>query len=279
MYHRIKWSDEMVKLLITGVAYFVAGNLNSAHDQNNNNSNSSYNNNTHQKKGKWRAISSAMKQRGYLASPQQCEDKFNDLNKKYKRLNDILGKSTASDVIENPSVLDSMNLCDESAEEIIKILSTKQLFYREMSSYHDRNWQFLDKDECLEQALNLALNNINVTRNKSVNRIIGGDRGGGRESEENLPKSTDQRWLISNYCTDFGTLMLLRDEIEERKLRVQQQRLMLEEKWLKWRRYCKREDRKFERMRLENKLMKLQNQRLAFELQSLANKVYIFCKF
>lgn len=276
VYHRIKWSDEMVKLLITGVAYFVAGNLNSSHDQNNNNNNSnsssSSNNINHQRKGKWRAISSAMKQRGYLVSPQQCEDKFNDLNKKYKRLNDILGKSTASDVVRNPSVLDSMNLCDETAEEVIKILSTKQLFYQEMCSYHNRNWLFLDHDECLERALNLALNNKNVTRNKSANTIIRG--GGGRDSEENMPKSTDQRWIISNYCTDFGTLMLLRDEMEERKLRLQQQRLMLEEKWYKWRKYCQREDRKLEKMRLGNKLMKLQNQRLACELQSLTNKVH-----
>ena len=53
------------------------------------------------KKGKWRSISRAMNERGCAVSPQQCEDKFNDLNKRYKRLNDSLGKGIACCVVED----------------------------------------------------------------------------------------------------------------------------------------------------------------------------------
>lgn len=34
-----------------------------------------------QQKGKWKSISKVMANRAYHVSPQQCEDKFNDLNK------------------------------------------------------------------------------------------------------------------------------------------------------------------------------------------------------
>ena len=44
-----------------------------------------------QKKGKWKTVSKFMLEKGCYVSPQQCEDKFNDLNKRYKRLNEILG--------------------------------------------------------------------------------------------------------------------------------------------------------------------------------------------
>ncbi|CAH8354663.1 unnamed protein product [Eruca vesicaria subsp. sativa] len=45
-------------------------------------------------KGKWKSVSRAMVEKGFSVPPQQCEDKFNDLNKRYKRVNDILGKGT-----------------------------------------------------------------------------------------------------------------------------------------------------------------------------------------
>ncbi|KAF9605056.1 hypothetical protein IFM89_013726 [Coptis chinensis] len=54
-----------------------------------------------QKKGKWKSVSKVMAERGYYVSPQQCEDKFNDLNKRYKRLTDILGRGTSS-VLQPP---------------------------------------------------------------------------------------------------------------------------------------------------------------------------------
>lgn len=67
--------------------------------------------------------------KGCYVSPQQCEDKFNDLNKRYKRLNDILGRGIACRVVENPTLLDSMDhLSSKVKEDVRKLLSSKHLF-------------------------------------------------------------------------------------------------------------------------------------------------------
>ena len=91
-----------------------------------------------QKKGKWKSVSRAMMERGFYVSPQQCEDKFNDLNKRYKRVNDILGKGTACKVVENQSLLDTMDhLSPKVKDEVKKLLNSKHLFFREMCAYHN----------------------------------------------------------------------------------------------------------------------------------------------
>ncbi|KAG2663092.1 hypothetical protein I3760_16G011200 [Carya illinoinensis] len=151
-WQRVKWTDKMVKLLITAVSYigedaspdcssggrrkFVAL----------------------QKKGKWKSISKVMAERGYHVSPQQCEDKFNDLNKRYKRLNDMLGRGTSCQVVENPSLLDMIEyLTEKEKDDVRKILSSKQLFYEEMCSYHNGNRLHLPHDPELQRSLHLAL--------------------------------------------------------------------------------------------------------------------------
>ncbi|KAG8368736.1 hypothetical protein BUALT_Bualt15G0077000 [Buddleja alternifolia] len=55
--------------------------------------------------------------RGYNVSPHQWQDKFNDFNKKYKRLNDILDRSNSCDVVENPSLVDSMSISEKAKDE------------------------------------------------------------------------------------------------------------------------------------------------------------------
>ncbi|CAB4308642.1 unnamed protein product [Prunus armeniaca] len=76
--------------------------------------------------------------KGCHVSPQQCEDKFNDLNKRYKRLNDILGRGTSCRVVENPALMDSMpHLSAKAKDDVRKILSSKHLFYKEMCAYHN----------------------------------------------------------------------------------------------------------------------------------------------
>ncbi|KAJ8537710.1 hypothetical protein K7X08_014250 [Anisodus acutangulus] len=91
-----------------------------------------------QKKGKWKSVSRAMMERGFYVSPQQCEDKFNDLNKRYKRVNDILGKGTACRVVENQNLLETMDhLSTKMKEEVKKLLNSKHLFFREMCAYHN----------------------------------------------------------------------------------------------------------------------------------------------
>ncbi|XP_073014035.1 uncharacterized protein [Typha latifolia] len=91
-----------------------------------------------QKKGKWKSVSRAMMEKGFYVSPQQCEDKFNDLNKRYKRVNELLGKGTACRVVENQALLDTMDhLSPKAKEEARKLLNSKHLFFREMCAYHN----------------------------------------------------------------------------------------------------------------------------------------------
>ncbi|CAA2966214.1 uncharacterized protein LOC111393267 isoform X2 [Olea europaea var. sylvestris] len=164
-WHRVKWTDAMVRLLITAVSYIseeaapeyggvVRRKCASL-----------------QKKGKWKSVSKVMAERGHFVSPQQCEDKFNDLNKRYKRLNEILGRGTSCEVVEDPSLLDVMDHISEKAkEEVRKILSSKHLHYEEMCSYHNGNRLHLPPDPELQRSLHLALGNRDDHDDSDVKR-------------------------------------------------------------------------------------------------------------
>ncbi|PWA89220.1 hypothetical protein CTI12_AA112710 [Artemisia annua] len=104
-WQRMKWSDSRVRLLIEVVSCVDdddGGNVEGAGGSGRRSSGCL------QKKGKWKMVSNMMVSKGCEVSPQQCEDKFNDLNKRYKRLNDILGRGVSCRVVENPSLMDSM---------------------------------------------------------------------------------------------------------------------------------------------------------------------------
>ncbi|KAK6115671.1 hypothetical protein DH2020_007940 [Rehmannia glutinosa] len=110
-WQRVKWTDTMVRLLITAVSYISEETA----AEYGGGSRKKYVN--LQKKGKWKSVSKVMAERGHLVSPQQCEDKFNDLNKRYKRLNEILGRGTSCEVVENPTLLDVMDHIPEKAKD------------------------------------------------------------------------------------------------------------------------------------------------------------------
>lgn len=150
----MKWTDEMVRLLIM-VVYYVGDETGTDHPSSSGEATASGTKTTtsnkknnaggphhmqstqQQKKGKWKSVSKAMMERGHCVSPQQCEDKFNDLNKRYKRVNDILGRGTACKVVENQKLLDTMEkLSPKAKEEARKLLNSKHLFFREMCAYH-----------------------------------------------------------------------------------------------------------------------------------------------
>ncbi|GAV63812.1 Myb_DNA-bind_4 domain-containing protein [Cephalotus follicularis] len=131
-WHRMKWTDSMVRLLIMAVFYIG----DEAGSEGNDPVGKKKVGGLLQKKGKWKSVSRAMMEKGFCVSPQQCEDKFNDLNKRYKRVNDILGKGTACKVVENQSLLDKMDLSPKMKEEVKKLLNSKHLFFREMCAYH-----------------------------------------------------------------------------------------------------------------------------------------------
>ncbi|KAL1831187.1 hypothetical protein DCAR_0101164 [Daucus carota subsp. sativus] len=151
-WHRVKWTDVMVRLMITAVSYIgeeVAAESGGGARRKYANL---------QKKGKWKSVSKVMAERGHFVSPQQCEDKFNDLNKRYKRLNEILGRGTTCEVVENNSLLEVLDHIPEKLkEEVRKILSSKHLYYEEMCSYHNGNRLHLPPDPELQYSLRLAL--------------------------------------------------------------------------------------------------------------------------
>ncbi|CAN4117189.1 unnamed protein product [Withania somnifera] len=147
-WQRMKWTDNMVRLLIM-VVYYIGDEVGSEGNNTTNDPSGKKIGNAGvsgggggvgvlQKKGKWKSVSRAMMERGFYVSPQQCEDKFNDLNKRYKRVNDILGKGTACRVVENQNLLETMDhLSPKMKEEVKKKLNSKHLFFREMCAYHN----------------------------------------------------------------------------------------------------------------------------------------------
>ncbi|KAI4300400.1 hypothetical protein L6164_033784 [Bauhinia variegata] len=132
-WQRMKWTDTMVRLLI--MAVYCIGD--EGGPEGTDPTGKKKTTCLLQKKGKWKSVSKAMMEKGFYVSPQQCEDKFNDLNKRYKRVNDILGKGTACKVVENQNLLDTMDLSPKMKEEARKLLNSKHLFFREMCAYHN----------------------------------------------------------------------------------------------------------------------------------------------
>lgn len=134
-WQRMKWTDNMVRLLIM-VVFYIGDEVGAA-EAGGEGGGKKKGGGALQKKGKWKSVSRAMMERGFYVSPQQCEDKFNDLNKRYKRVNDILGKGTSCRVVENQSLLDSMDLAPKVKDEVKKLLNSKHLYFREMCAYHN----------------------------------------------------------------------------------------------------------------------------------------------
>lgn len=164
-WQRVKWTDKMVRLLITAVSY-IGEDTGSDCGGGGRRKFSAL-----QKKGKWKSVSKVMAERGFHVSPQQCEDKFNDLNKRYKKLNDMLGRGTSCQVVENPALLDVIDyLSDKEKDDVRKILSSKHLFYEEMCSYHNGNRLHLPHDPALQHSLQEALRNRDDHDNDDLRR-------------------------------------------------------------------------------------------------------------
>ncbi|MQM16117.1 hypothetical protein Taro_049071 [Colocasia esculenta] len=194
-WQRMKWTDTMVRLLITAVSYI-------GEDATSECANGGRRKFTMlQKKGKWKSVAKVMAERGCHVSPQQCEDKFNDLNKRYKKLTDILGRGTSCKVVENPTLLDMMdNLSEKAKDDVRKILSSKHLFYEEMCSYHNGNRLHLPADPALQRSLQLALRSRDEheTRRNAHEDVDEDDQG--TDSDGRDDESAD----IDNLHNDMG---------------------------------------------------------------------------
>lgn len=304
-WQRMKWTDNMVRLLIVVVNCVgddgTIDGMDGGHKRKFG---------VLQKKGKWKTVSKIMIGKGCHVSPQQCEDKFNDLNKRYKRLNDILGRGTCCQVVENPALMDSMpNLSAKAKDDVRKILSSKHLFYKEMCAYHNGqripNCHDLDlQGYPLEHGRDSRDNNGSDEDGEDKNESeddelddegnINTHRDGERMEfcgQKKLSDDDGYFWPQSVAMDKFEVEMArvfqdptksLRErrewikiqmlQLQEQNVSYQVQALELEKQRFKWLRYCSKKDRELERLRLENERMKLENEQRILKLKQKAHE-------
>ncbi|KAJ0612293.1 putative transcription factor Trihelix family [Helianthus annuus] len=284
-WQRMKWSDSRVRLLIQVVA--CVGDDDGVGDAGGGGGSSRK---CLHKKGKWKTVSKIMVSKGCQVSPQQCEDKFNDLNKRYKRLNDILGRGVSCRVVENPALMETMpRLSSKMKEDVKKILNSKHLFYPEMCAYH--NGQRIPN--CTEELDLLQAREPLVAgqRGSKENVIHSVDEGGDHdESDDDDDDDDDEnhdgedqrvtgrnRFLdeMNEFFADPNNSKLQKKVwVEKRMLQLQEQRVGLEtegyemeKRRFKWQRFCDKKDRELEVARLENERSMLENERTALQLK------------
>lgn len=303
-WHRVKWTSDMVKLLVSAVAYIdedVEMDYGSSRKK------------KHamlKRKGKWKLVSMSMNERGFAVSPQQCEDKFNDLNKRYKRLTEILGRGTTCQIVENPQLLEGVSLSGKLKEEARKLLSSKHLHYEEMCSYHNQNRLCLLEDPVLQKSLRLALRSKDDHEKKSSigdddeddEMMLSDDDEEDDEFNDDTEASAEdhhhrshgterlqldygETWSGSHLsevaaidmnkmlCERSGGLSAEKDspgtheiQILKQHLKLKAQMLKFKQRQFKWLRFSKEKDRELEKMRRENEKMRLENERLELEL-------------
>ncbi|XP_039019250.1 uncharacterized protein LOC120150699 [Hibiscus syriacus] len=272
-WQRIKWTAKSVKLLITILSYI--GEDPSTDCTGSRMKMSSL----LRKQGKWKCVSKVMADRGYHVSPQQCEDKFNNLNKTYRRLNDLLGRGTSCKVVENPKFLDIIDVSEEGKEDARKLLTSKHLFFEEMCSYHNANRMYLPHDQDLLQSLLFNLKNEDDHKLLgSCQTVLDGadenagvlvevdtakDNGAISDSQP-LHNATHQNLTCHEENEVDGQqnqLMAHRTyRLEKRKLQLKSKLLNLEKQSLKWKRRSWKQDLKLDKMRQRNKRLKLGNE-------------------
>ncbi|KAG2318363.1 hypothetical protein Bca52824_011576 [Brassica carinata] len=249
-----------------------------------------------QKKGKWKSVSRAMVEKGFSVSPQQCEDKFNDLNKRYKRVNDILGKGTACRVVENQGLLETMDhhLTPKLKDEVKKLLNSKHLFFKEMCAYHNSCGHL---DQPSQQ------HNHRPEQQSCFHAAESGKKGEeeeeesdtGDDSESEMEEETSKKRRRVGGVS--GAVKRMRKsawekkewmrrkalELEERKVGYEWEAVEIEKQRVKWMRFRSKKEREMEKDKLENQRRMLEAERMVLimrrreielaELQSLGRRV------
>nr|CAD1817997.1 unnamed protein product [Ananas comosus var. bracteatus] len=240
-WHRMKWTDEMVKLLITVVSYIGEDyNLECS-------SMSKRKLSMLQKKGKWKLVSKVMAERGCFVF-------------------------SAAVVVENPALLECMNhLSDKTKNLVRKILSSKHLFYEEMCSYHNGNRLRLKADPALLQSLKMALGSADQHNEDEIDE----DNQGGDNDDRGL--SFNKRMVHGVECKNPSvpqdcnrTNSFDMNQVLDEGLKgdwVQQEENLRS-------RSLKLEAKKLQ-MRVENERMKLENDQLQLVLKHQELKLRI----
>ncbi|KAF9608768.1 hypothetical protein IFM89_011389 [Coptis chinensis] len=147
-----------------------------------------------QKKGKWKSISKVMAERGYCVSPQQCEDKFNDINKRYKRLTYILRRGTSCKVVENPTLLDMMDHLSEKAKETVRKRCAHTTMETDCISF------LIHHCKSLQLALRSRENDEILDTRKNQQDDVG---GGDRRPTVTTMMTSPRRIMIMGPCLGF----------------------------------------------------------------------------
>ncbi|XP_010246931.1 PREDICTED: uncharacterized protein LOC104590097 [Nelumbo nucifera] len=298
-WQRMKWTDNVVRLLIAVVSFVGDDVTPEGVDGLKRKSG------VLQKKGKWKTVSNIMMEKGCYVSPQQCEDKFNDLNKRYKRLNEILGRGTTCRVVENPALLDTMtNITAKMKDDVRKILSSKHLFYKEMCAYHN--------GQRIPNTHDFDLHSLPATRCSEGNGFEGEedvenedcDDGDSDDEDDNNAEEDAERmgefgkrreneedgnlWLQSGIYNSFAAEIagVLQDptkstwerrewirnqllQLQVKRVNLQAEAFELEKRHLKWLRFCNKKDRELELLRLNNERMRLENERMTLQVKQI----------
>ncbi|XP_010554911.1 PREDICTED: uncharacterized protein LOC104824502 [Tarenaya hassleriana] len=277
-WQRVKWTDTMVKLLIMAVFYMgdEAGSSEPTADpaKKRLSSSSPAGGGMVQKKGKWKSVSRAMMEKGFYVSPQQCEDKFNDLNKRYKRVNDMLGKGTACRVVENQGLLDAMDIPLKLKEEVKKLLHSKHLFFREMCAYHNscghlnadppQTQMQTQTQSCFHPAAAAA-----AAAEESEPETAEDSESGDESSEEvgrKRRKRASESMAVTVLMEEAGKVAM-----EEKKewMKMKMVEVEMEKQRLKWIRFKGKKEREMEKTTLQIQRRRLENERMLLLLRRM----------
>ncbi|GKA98613.1 hypothetical protein Tco_0826550 [Tanacetum coccineum] len=314
-WQRMKWTDNMVRLLIM-VVFYIGDEVGSDQPpagggdmvvKKKNGGGGGGNGGVLQKKGKWKSVSKAMMERGFYVSPQQCEDKFNDLNKRYKRVNDILGRGIACKVVENQTLLESMDhIPKKLKEEAKKLLNSKHLFFREMCAYHNSCGGGTAGASGVAHPSSPP--EVTTTTNEHQRQICvhsndddvdddndEGDDDGDEdeddcdqfeEEDDGLSSRKRGRTMENDVLHQFdGEVSVVMQnmtksawekrqwmkgrmmQLEEQRVGYQGQSYEIEKQRLKWLKFCYKKEREMEVEKLRNERVKLENERMVLLLK------------
>ncbi|KAL0336964.1 UNVERIFIED_CONTAM: hypothetical protein Scaly_1971500 [Sesamum calycinum] len=291
-WQRMKWTDNMIRLLIM-VVYYVGDEVVS--EGNDPASKKKGGGGALQKKGKWKSVS----------------------------------QGTACRVVENPSMLDTMDhLSPKMKEEVRKLLNSKHLFFREMCAYHNscghgsgagvsgvggvensppeaaaepsQSQLQARQQRCLHSTGNAPFStNLNRGENEASKLAkMTSDEDDEDEDDEDDEEDesgvgsesheTDERSLRKRKGTYHSPLIqqldaelvnMLQDRrkspfekrqwmkskltlLDEEHVSIQYQGLELEKQRLKWLKFSTKKEREMEREKLMNERLKLENERM-----------------
>ncbi|CAN8259881.1 unnamed protein product [Cochlearia groenlandica] len=282
-WHRMKWTDTMVRLLIMAVFYIgdEAGLTDQIETKRKTNIISGGGGGMLQKKGKWKSISKAMVEKGFSVSPQQCEDKFNDLNKRYKRVNDLLGKGVACRVVENQSLLETMDhLTPKLRDEVKRLLNSKHLFFREMCAYHNSCGHLSDNHHHDGQKSNpISIHAAAESEEDSESEMEDSESEETRKKKRKVEGESEVvkriREEVARVMEDTGKSAWEKKEwikrksleTEEKKVGYEWEALEMEKQRVKWLRYRSKKERDMEIAKLENQRRMLETERIVLCLR------------